>query len=94
MSASTSRFSEISCSEAKEICDHWIAFILLIYLGINMLREADAADSCNLKQHYNIREMLTLAVATSIDALAVGVSFAFLDVDIWTAAGLIGLVKK
>lgn len=57
-----------------------------------MLREADAADSCNLKQHYNIREMLTLAVATSIDALAVGVSFAFLDVDIWTAAGLIGLV--
>lgn len=42
-----------------------------------MLREADAADSCNLKQHYNIREMLTLAVATSIDALAVGVSFAF-----------------
>lgn len=75
-----------------ETYDHWIAFILLIYLGINMLREADAADSCNLKQHYNIREMLTLAVATSIDALAVGVSFAFLDVDIWTAAGLIGLV--
>mgnify|MGYP000186578617 CR=1 FL=1 len=69
-----------------ETYDHWIAFILLIYLGINMLREADAADSCNLKQHYNIREMLTLAVATSIDALAVGVSFAFLDVDIWTAA--------
>lgn len=60
-----------------ETYDHWIAFILLIYLGINMLREADAADSCNLKQHYNIREMLTLAVATSIDALAVGVSFAF-----------------
>ena len=55
-----------------ETYDHWIAFILLIYLGI--------------------REMLTLAVATSIDALAVGVSFAFLDVDIWTAAGLIGLV--
>ena len=51
-----------------ETYDHWIAFILLIYLGINMLREADAADSCNLKQHYNIREMLTLAVATSIDA--------------------------
>ena len=75
-----------------ETYDHWIAFILLIYLGINMLSEADAADSCNLKQHYNIREMLTLAVATSIDALAVGVSFAFLDVDIWTAAGLIGLV--
>ena len=65
-----------------ETYDHWIAFILLIYLGINMLREADAADSCNLKQHYN----------TSIDALAVGGSFAFLDVDIWTAAGLIGLV--
>ena len=72
--------------------DHWIAFALLVYLGIKMLREAETADSCDLKQHYNIREMLTLAVATSIDALAVGVSFAFLDVQIWSAAGLIGLV--
>ncbi len=67
-----------------EAYDHWIAFALLVYLGIKMLREAETADSCDLKQHYNIREMLTLAVATSIDALAVGVS--------WSAAGLIGLV--
>ena len=75
-----------------ETYDHWIAFILLIYLGINMLREADAADSCNLKQHYNIREMLTLAVATSIDALAVGITFALLpDVNIIAAVALIGV---
>lgn len=82
----------VSFREYIETYDHWIAFILLTYLGFNMLREASAADSCDLKQHYSLREMLTLAVATSIDALAVGVSFAFLNVDIWTASFLIGLV--
>lgn len=85
-------FCAISFREYIENYDHWIAFVLLVYLGISMLREASAADSCVLKQHYNLWEMLTLAVATSIDALAVGVSFAFLNVDIWLAAVLIGLV--
>lgn len=85
-------FCAISFREYIEAYDHWIVFLLLTYLAFNMLREAAAADSCDLKQHYNVGEMLTLAVATSIDALAVGVSFAFLDVDIWTAAALIGIV--
>lgn len=72
-----------------DVYDHWIAFGLLSYIGITMLLEAK--DSCVYK--YNItdnRRMLTLAVATSIDALAVGVSFVFLHVDIIKAAVFIG----
>lgn len=72
--------------------DHWIAFFLLTYLGVSMLREAMQADGCEFKQHYDTKGMLALAVATSVDALAVGVSFAFLNVDIWIAALLIGFV--
>ena len=70
--------------------DHWIAFGLLSYIGISMLLEAK--DTCIYK--YNItdnKRMLTLAVATSIDALAVGVSFVFLHVDIIKAAVYIGV---
>ena len=70
--------------------DHWIAFILLCYLGITMIREAN--DSCTYVKGYGIKEMTMLAIATSIDALAVGVSFAFLNVDIWSSAFIIGLV--
>jgi len=73
--------------------DHWIAFVLLVLIGGNMVRESlskdeDGEDDGSLK----IKEMLPLAVATSIDALAVGVTFAFLQVDIVSAVGLIGVV--
>ena len=71
--------------------DHWIAFVLLSYIGISMLLEAK--DNCVYK--YSItdnRRMLTLAVATSIDALAVGVSFGFLHVDIIKASLCIGII--
>ena len=61
--------------------DHWIAFVLLAIIGGNMIREND---------DFSFRAMLPLAVATSIDALTVGISFAFLGVDIVTAALLIG----
>ena len=67
--------------------DHWIAFILLCYIGINMIRES--GGSCEIVHAYSFKKMLTLAVATSIDALAVGVSFAALSVNIWLAAGFI-----
>jgi len=71
--------------------DHWIAFVLLGIIGINMIRgsreEAEALD-CD----FSARAMLPLAVATSIDALAVGVSFAFLQVDIVPAVCFIGVV--
>ena len=67
--------------------DHWIAFVLLAIIGGNMIRK-DEDDKEN--DDFSFRAMLPLAVATSIDALAVGISFAFLGVDIVTAALLIG----
>lgn len=74
--------------------DHWIAFVLLAFIGGNMIRESlggeedEAAGDDGERLSY--RELLTLAVATSIDALAVGVSFAFLGVSILPAISLIG----
>ena len=68
--------------------DHWIAFAILAYIGINMIfgKKDDNVD-CDMC----VRTMFTLAVATSIDALAVGISFAFLKVNIVTAALTIGI---
>ena len=72
--------------------DHWIAFVLLCLIGANMLREALSGEEEQLDAGYRPREMLILAVATSIDALAVDVTLAVLQVRIVTAALLIGLV--
>ena len=69
--------------------DHWIAFILLGLIGINMIREA--ADDEKADAGFHWKEMLILAIATSIDALAVGVTFAFLNVNILPAVTLIGV---
>lgn len=74
----------------KEI-DHWIAFVLLAVIGINMIRESFAgADEHN--DDFGVKTMLILAVATSIDALAVGIGFAFLAVDILAAAVFIAVI--
>lgn len=70
--------------------DHWIAFGLLAYLGWNMISEA--TEACSIKKSYTTKEMFVLAIATSIDAMAVGVSFAFLQTNIWLAIVLIGVV--
>ncbi len=71
--------------------DHWIAFVLLAIIGGNMIREALGKDEDDKENDdFSFRAMLPLAVATSIDALAVGISFAFLGVNIVTAALLIG----
>ena len=72
-----------------ESVDHWIAFALLLVIGLSMIREAGKAEE--LDDDLSVRTMLMLAVATSIDALAVGVTFAFLQVRILPAAGLIGV---
>ncbi len=77
--------------------DHWIAFILLAIIGGKMVIEAvrsdeDDAASQVLDQALDLRELLMLAIATSIDALAVGVTFAFLSVNIASAASFIGVV--
>ena len=76
--------------EYIESYDHWIAFFLLLYIGINMIREAGEEEE--IIESYSMKRMFLLAVATSIDALAVGVSFAVLDVNIWTSSLLIGAV--
>lgn len=69
--------------------DHWIAFGLLLYLGTGMIREAK--EACSIQKSYTIKEMAIFAIATSIDALAVGFSFAFLDVNIWLSSIMIGI---
>ena len=72
--------------------DHWIAFVLLALIGANMIREALGKDDEEVNDSFSPRAMLPLAVATSIDALAVGVTFAFLEVDILPAVLLIGVI--
>lgn len=84
----------VNFSTLIQSIDHWIAFILLGLIGANMIREAVGGDEecCNEGDaSYSIRAMLPLAIATSIDALAVGVSFAFLSVDIVPAVSFIGV---
>ncbi len=71
--------------------DHWIAFLLLSVLGIRMLIDARGADDA-LDASFAPRAMLPLALATSVDALAVGAGFAFLNIDIIPAVLLIGLI--
>ena len=70
--------------------DHWIAFVLLGAIGFNMVRESRQEEEC-MDASFSPRSMLPLAVATSIDALAVGVTFAFLSVKIAPAVTFIGL---
>lgn len=73
--------------------DHWIAFVLLAFIGSSMIRESREQEEEEIEHGGSIRyrELFTLAVATSIDALAVGVSFAFLQVDIVPAVAFIGV---
>ena len=74
--------------------DHWIAFILLGIIGVNMIKEArESCDCCNdADESLDVKTMVGLAVATSIDALAVGVTFAFLQVNIVPAVSFIGVI--
>lgn len=72
--------------------DHWIAFVLLALIGGNMIKEAfgeDEEENCN--DNVDFKTMLILAIATSIDALAVGITFAFFDVNVPLAVTLIGI---
>ena len=70
--------------------DHWIAFGLLALIGANMLREALSGEDEEMNDSFSFKTMLPLAVATSIDALATGVSFAVTDTNIWLAIALVG----
>lgn len=73
--------------------DHWIAFVLLGLLGANMIKEAFSKEAEEADSSLCFSVMLTMAIATSIDALAVGITFALLpEVNIWVAIGSIGLI--
>lgn len=72
--------------------DHWIAFGLLIFIGINMLKEALAKETENYNDNVDFKTMVILAIATSIDALAIGITFAFLGVNILSASVVIAII--
>lgn len=73
-----------------ENIDHWVAFVLLAFIGGNMIKESFGKAE-ELNDDFGVKTMLLMAIATSIDALAVGITFAFLEVQILPAAGLIGV---
>ena len=72
--------------------DHWIAFILLVLIGGNMIKESFDHETETSSPSIHFQEMLILAIATSIDALAVGVTFAFLQVSLIPAISTIGII--
>lgn len=74
-----------------ESVDHWIAFVLLAAIGINMIIESRKSED-SMDSSFAFKAMLPLAIATSIDALAVGVTFAFLQVNIVPAVAFIGII--
>lgn len=81
----------VSFAEAVASIDHWIAFVLLAIIGGKMVWDALAGEEESSDADFSVRTMFLLAVATSIDALAVGVSFAFLHVDLTRSVITIGL---
>ena len=78
--------------EAIASIDHWIAFVLLALIGGNMIHEALDNDEEEADASLEVKTMFLLAVATSIDALAIGITFAFLKVNIIPAVCFIGIV--
>ena len=72
--------------------DHWIAFALLLLIGLNMIRETLWGDDEGHDSDFGARKMFVMAIATSIDALTIGITLAFLNVNIWVAAAVIGII--
>lgn len=85
-------FIGISFAQYVQAYDHWIAFFLLTGLGGKMLYEAYKNEFDEEVSDLTAKTLITLGIATSIDAMAIGVTFAFLQSDIYTAAGVIALV--
>lgn len=81
-----------SFAEVVSDFDHWVAFFLLGIIGFNMIRDSFSKDDDKHDDNFSFKVMLMLAIATSIDALAVGVSFAFLHVEILKAITSIGVI--
>lgn len=72
--------------------DHWIAFILLLFVGLKMIKESFANNEEQENDPSKGKNMVMLAVSTSIDALVIGFSFAMLRIDIWYPSAIIGLI--
>lgn len=82
----------ISFAQYVQAFDHWIAFILLVGLGLKMLYEAYQNEFDEEVTDLSNKTLITLGIATSIDAMAIGVTFAFLQTDILTASSVIALI--
>lgn len=85
-------FLGMSFADKITSIDHWLAFALLFVIGIKMIKEALSTEKEVINDNVDFKEMIILAIATSIDALAVGITFAFLNVNLWFAVSLIGLI--
>lgn len=72
--------------------DHWIAFILLGIIGANMIKEALGKESENSNDKVDFKTMIVLAIATSIDALAIGITFAFFKTKLLSSVAIIGVI--
>lgn len=79
-------------AEKIEAIDHWVAFVLLAIIGVNMIREAMSKDEEKIDASLDVKTMFLMAVATSIDALAVGITFALEGENIAVSAILIGVI--
>ena len=81
-----------SISSLISVVAPWIAFILLVSIGCNMIRESLSGCDDEYSDEFSFRELVLLSVATSIDAFAVGITFAILNVDLWFSISVIGVV--
>lgn len=72
--------------------DHWIAFILLALIGANMIKEAISSDDEQQDDSIRLGDLIMLSIATSIDALAVGITFAFFEVSLLLSISIIGVI--
>ena len=79
-------------NEIIQNIDHWIAFSLLLSIGINMIKESFKENKEEKNDKTDVKTMIILAIATSIDALAVGIAFAFLERNILFLAAIIGAI--
>ena len=81
-------------ADASQSIDHWVAFVLLAIIGVNMLKEAleKECDCCDENADFSVKTMFLMAIATSIDALAVGITFATMSVSVLFASSIIGII--
>ena len=85
-------FLGVNFQNVIEKIDHWIAFVFLGAIGVNMIKHAFSKEEEHFDENVNFKTMVVLAIATSIDALAVGITFAFLKVNIILAVNIIGII--